>query len=153
MRNIILITIFLFTLNCTINKVSNTHGFRYVEAKYNKIMINKTNKNDLRNIIGPPSSISKFGDLWYYIERKKTSQSLFKLGKKEIANNNILILEFNKFDVVIEKSLLNLEDMNDIKIADKKTYKKFKQDNLIYNILSTLREKVNAPTRKNNGGP
>tara|TARA_Y100000816_G_C25631761_1_gene336829 strand:- start:36 stop:488 length:453 start_codon:yes stop_codon:yes gene_type:complete len=148
MRNIILITIFLFTLNCTINKVSNTHGFRYVEAKYNKIMINKTNKNDLRNIIGPPSSISKFGDLWYYIERKKTSQSLFKLGKKEIANNNILILEFNKFDVVIEKSLLNLEDMNDIKIADKKTYKKFKQDNLIYNILSTLREKVNAPTRK-----
>ena len=111
-------------------------------------MINKTNKNDLRNIIGPPSSISKFGDLWYYIERKKTSQSLFKLGKKEIANNNILILEFNKFDVVIEKSLLNLEDMNDIKIADKKTYKKFKQDNLIYNILSTLREKVNAPTRK-----
>ena len=148
MRNIILITIFLFTLNCTINKVSNTHGFRYVEAKYNKIMVNKTNKNDLRNIIGPPSSISKFGDLWYYIERKKTSQSLFKLGKKEIANNNILILEFNKFDVVIEKSLLNLEDMNDIKIADKKTYKKFKQDNLIYNILSTLREKVNAPTRK-----
>ena len=38
--------------------------------------------------------------------------------------------------------------MNDLKIADKKTLKKFKQDNYVYNILSTLKEKINAPTRK-----
>ena len=37
--------------------------------------------------------------------------------------------------------------MNEIKIAEKKTTKKFKQDNTIYNIFSTLREKINAPTR------
>ena len=44
--------------------------------------------------------------------------------------------------------------MNDIKIAEKKTKKKFGQDNFVYNILSSLREKINAPTRrKNNGGP
>ena len=31
-----------------------------------------------------------------------------------------------------------------LKIADKKTFKKFKQDNYVYNILSTLKEKINA---------
>ena len=148
MKNILFIILFLFTLNCTINKVSKTHGFRFIEAKYEKIILNKTNKNDLKNIIGPPSSKSIFDDVWFYIERKKRSQSLFKLGKKKIVNNNILIVEFNEYGLVKEKSLLDLNDMNDLKIADKKTIKKFKQDNYVYNILSTLKEKINAPTRK-----
>ena len=82
--------IFLFTLNCSINKVSNTHGFRLLETKYDKILLNKSNKNDVRKIIGPPSSISKFDDTWFYIERKKTNQSLFKLEKKKISKNNII---------------------------------------------------------------
>ena len=148
MKKTITILLFLFTLSCSINKVSNTHGFRFVETKYDKILINQTNKNDLRKIIGPPSSESKFGDVWFYIERKKTNQSIVKLGKKKLENNNILILEFNEYGIVKNKNLLNLQDMNDIKIADKKTFKKFKQDNFVYNILSTLREKINAPTRK-----
>ena len=86
MKNILFIILFLFTLNCSINKVSKTHGFRFVEAKYEEIILNKTNKNDLKNIIGPPSSKSIFDDVWFYIERKKRSQSIFKLGKKKIVN-------------------------------------------------------------------
>ena len=42
-----------------------------LETKYDKILLNKSNKNDVRKIIGPPSSISKFDDTWFYIERKK----------------------------------------------------------------------------------
>jgi hypothetical protein len=38
--------------------------------------------------------------------------------------------------------------MNDLKIAEKMTEKKFSQDNMIYNVLTTLREKINAPTRR-----
>ncbi len=30
---------------------------------------------------------------------------------------------------------------------EKLSEKKFKQDNVVYNVLSTLREKINAPTR------
>ena len=148
MKNISLIILFLFTLNCSINKVSNTHGLKFVEKKYENIQVNKNNKNDIRRLIGPPSSISKFDDIWFYIERKKTNQSLFKLGKKKISKNNIIIIEFNKMGLVANKSILDLNNMNDLKIAEKKTFKKFKQDNFIYNILSTLREKINAPTRK-----
>ena len=108
MKYISFIFIFFFTLNCSINKVSNTHGFRFIEAKYEKIILNKTNKNDLKNIIGPPSSKSLFDDVWFYIERKKRSQSLFKLGKKKIVNNNIIIVEFNEYGLVKEKTFFEI---------------------------------------------
>jgi len=148
MRNYSIVLLFLFTLNCTLNKVSNTHGFKFNETKYNNIILNKTNKNDIKSLIGPPSSISKFNDTWIYIERKKTNQSIFKLGKKRISDNNIILIEFNSMGTVKDKKFLNLNDMNEIKIAEKVTSKKFNQNNTLYNILSTLREKVNAPRRK-----
>ncbi len=154
MKLLSLFFIFLFTLNCSINKVSNTHGFRLIENKYNKVILNKSNKNDVRKLIGPPSSISKFQDIWFYIEREKTNQSIFKIGKKKISSNNIILIEFNKLGIVSNKKLLNLNDLNDIDIEEAKTRKKFSQDNRLYNILSTLREKINAPTRRNrSGGP
>ena len=140
--------LFLFTLNCSINKVSKTHGFRLLETKYEQIILNKTNKNDVRKIIGPPSSRSAFDDSWIYIERQKTNQSLIKLGNKKIKRNNIIIIEFNSMGLVSNKNLLDLNDMNDLKIAEVKTNKKYGQDDFVYNILSTLREKINAPTRK-----
>ena len=155
MNFLYLIVLFLFTLNCSINKVSNTHGYRFLEKKYETIELNKSNKNDVKKIIGPPSSRSKFDNTWFFIERKKVNQSLYKLGKKKIERNNVIILEFNNVGLVSYKKLLDLNSMNDIATLEKKTMKKFKQDNLIYNILSTLREKVNAPSRnrKTSGGP
>ncbi len=148
MKNIILFSIFLLTLNCSINKVSNVHGSRFLENKQSKIVINKTNKNDLRKLIGPPSSVSKFDDIWIYIERKKTNQSLMKLGVKKISKNNILILKFNKIGLVSEVDFLDINNMSDVKIAEKKTFKKYKQDNFVYDTLTILREKINAPTRR-----
>ena len=106
------------------------------------------NKNDIVEVIGHPSSISKFNsNKWFYIERKQTNQSLFKLGIKKISKNNILVIEFNNKGLVKNKKLVNLNDMNDLKYVKKITTKEFEQDNTIYNIFSSLREKVNAPAR------
>ena len=147
MKYILYFSVFLFTLNCSINKVSNIHGFRSLDTKSEKILISKTNKNDVRKILGPPSSISNFDDVWFYIERKKTNQQLLKLGKKKISKNNVLLLKFDSKGLVVIKEIIGIDDMNEIKITEKKTTKKFNQDNMIYNIFSTLREKINAPTR------
>ena len=147
MKNFFLITLFLITLNCSGNKVSNLHGFNFINEKYNKITLNKTNKNDVRKIIGPPSSVSDFEDTWFYIERKKKSQPLVKLGKKKIDKNNILILSFNEKGLLTDKKLLNINDMKDLKVAEISTTKKFSQKNFVDGIISTLREKINAPTR------
>ena len=98
--------------------------------------------------MGPPSSTSDFDDKWIYIERKVNSQSIYKLGKKKISANNVLIAEFNDRGVLISKDLLNIDDMNEILSDNKKTEKKFDQNNMVYDIFSTLREKINAGTRK-----
>ena len=149
MKKIILLFLFfLITLNCTKNKVSNTHGIRLVEKKYLNLIINKSNKNDVREIVGPPSSVSNFNNKWIYIERQKNNQSLIKLGKKKISSNNVLVLEFNERGVLTSKNLLNIDDMNKITNSKKLTEKKFDQNNIVYDIFSTLREKINAGTRK-----
>jgi len=145
---ILLIFIFLFILNCSENRLSNTHGLMSLQAKFDKIRINKTNKNDILKIIGPPSSVSNFDqNKWFYIETKKTNQSLFKLGIQKIKKNDILIVQFNNKGILDEKKILNLNDMNDIKYVKRTTKKDYKQNNTLYKIFSSLREKANAPVR------
>jgi len=145
---IFFVFLFLFTLNCSSNKVSNNHGFKSLQEKFKKITINKTNKNDMLKIIGPPSSVSNFNmNKWFYIERMKTNQSIFKLGIKKINKNNILIVEFNNKGILKDKKILKLNDMNDIKYVKAITEKDFKQNNILFNILSSLREKANAPAK------
>tara|TARA_Y100000816_G_C25776907_1_gene407647 strand:+ start:119 stop:577 length:459 start_codon:yes stop_codon:yes gene_type:complete len=142
---IILLT---FIINCSGNKVSNYHGIKSLENKFEKIEINITNKNDLLKLIGPPSTKSDFNiNKWFYLERLKTNQSLFKFGKQKIKKNNILIVELDNKGIVINKRIINLNDMNDIKFLNKTTKKDFKKDNTFYNVLSSLREKINAPTK------
>ena len=139
---------FILIVNCTGNKVSNYHGSKHLDEKYNKIFINKTNKNDLLLIIGPPSSISDFNkNKWYYFERLKSNQSLLKLGKQKIKKNNILVVELNGEGILIDKKLFNLEDMNDLKYLKTTTQKEFKKDGMMYNVFSSLREKINSPIR------
>jgi outer membrane protein assembly factor BamE (lipoprotein component of BamABCDE complex) len=49
-----------------------------LEKKQSSLVVNETNKNDIKKILGNPSTKSKFdNDVWIYIERKQT-QSGFK---------------------------------------------------------------------------
>ena len=112
------------------------------------IEVDVTNKNDLVKIIGAPSTTSDFNkNIWFYFERLKTNQSLVKLGAQKIKKNNILVVELNDKGILKSKRLLDLNDMNDIKYIKTVTSKEFKNDNFIYGIFSSLREKINAPLR------
>ena len=143
------IIILFFVINCSGNKVSNHHGSKLLYSKYDKIQINVNNKNDLIKIIGPPSSISTFDkNKWFYIERVKTNLSIFKLGKQKIKTNNILILEVNQYGILENKSIINIDEMNNIKFVKTTTTKDFEEKNLLYDVFSSLREKINAPVRK-----
>ena len=150
MRILYIIFIFFITA-CSSNKVTKNHGFISLDNKMKYILINKSNKNDLIKNIGHPSSVSEFdNNKWFYIERKQTNQSLFKLGIKKLSKNNVLIVEFNDKGLVDNKKLVDISDMNKLKYVKKITTKDFETDNTLYNILSSLREKVNAPARNRN---
>ena len=143
-----IILIFIFILNCSGNKVTNYHGTKLLNNKYEMIEVNVTNKNDLIKILGAPSTTSDFNkNIWFYFERLKTNQSLIKLGAQKIKRNNILIVKLDNKGILKSKELLDLNDMNDIKYIKTVTTKEFKNNNLIYGIFSSLREKINAPLR------
>ena len=145
---ILFFSLFLFILSCSSNKISNNHGYTSLQAKFEKITINKTNKNDLIKIIGPPSTISNFDkNKWFYIQSKKENQSLLKLGIKKIEKNNVLVIAFNNRGILEEKRILSLDDMNDIKYTEDFTQKDYAKNNTLYKILSTLRQKANSGVR------
>ena len=80
-------------------------------------------------------------------KEKKTNQSLIKLGIKKIEKNNILIVEFNQFGILKNKELIDLTKMNDVKYVKSITTKDFQNKNFFYNIFTSLREKINSPSK------
>ena len=122
----VLLVFFLFIVNCSNNKVVKKHGSSSLELKIDKVEVNQTNKNDVIQLFGKPSSISLFDEnSWFYIEREKVNQSIFKLGKSKIRKNQVLEIHYDNTGIVKYKRLYNLENMNDLKIVKEITKKKY----------------------------
>tara|TARA_Y100000590_G_C15002117_1_gene744227 strand:- start:44 stop:505 length:462 start_codon:yes stop_codon:yes gene_type:complete len=148
MKYIIILLLF-FTLSCTLNKVKNNHGVLSLEKKINKITIDKSNKNDIINIFGPPSTKSTFdNNIWIYIERKKTNRSIFALGNKKIVKNNVAILEIDNKGILKKKEIFDLSNMNKYKFSENTTQNTYTKDTYIYGVLTSFREKINAPAKR-----
>ena len=153
MKNI-LILFFLFIVNCSFNKVEKNHGVHFLDKKQEKLTVNKTNKNDIINLLGPPSTKSSFNnDLWIYIERKKTRTTLFKLGKQKIDINNVLLLEIDKRGMLAKKDFVDIKDMKKVKFSSSTTKLSHKKKSFVYDFLSSMRQKINDPlgVRKKKG--
>jgi outer membrane protein assembly factor BamE (lipoprotein component of BamABCDE complex) len=150
MRHIIYsIFIFLFITNCTLNKVVKHHGVHFLEKKHINLVVNKSNKNDITSLLGPPSTKSTFdNDIWIYIERVTSSTRITKLGKKDLIKNNTLILEINTKGLLAQKIFLNKDGMNDLEFSEDFTQMNYSKRSFVYNFLSTMRQKINDPLGK-----
>ena len=120
-----------------------------LEKKNEKLKINVSNKNDILEILGPPSVESSFdNDLLFYIERKIVTQGLYKLGKRKILKNNVLIVEIDERGLLFKKEFIDLNQMNDLDISKKITEIDYQKSSFIYDFLSSMRQKVNDPLGK-----
>ena len=141
--------IILFSLivsNCSFKPVVKHHGVPFLEKKQEFLIINKSNKNDIKKILGIPSTISKFdNDIWIYIERKQTQSKLKNLGKMKIFKNDVLVLEIDTYGILKKKEFYNINDMKDIKIAEATTQSGFKRNSFIYEFMSSMRQKIDDP--------
>ena len=118
----------------------------FLEKKQNSLIINKSNKNDIRKILGTPSTKSKFdNDIWIYIERKQTQSRLKNLGKMKIYKNDVLVLEIDNYGLLKNKKFYNKDDMQNIKIVEATTESGFQKNSFIYDFLSSMRQKMNDP--------
>ena len=146
--NIILIITLIFTA-CSLKKVEDFHGVRFLNKKQEKLIINKSNKNDIQLLLGAPSTKSTFdNNLWIYIERKTDNSSLIKLGKEKIIVNNVLILEINSKGLLEKKDFLNLNNMKEIKFSELETLSDYNKKTFLYDFLSSMRQKVSDPLGK-----
>tara|TARA_Y200000002_G_scaffold138538_1_gene114260 strand:- start:156 stop:620 length:465 start_codon:yes stop_codon:yes gene_type:complete len=144
----IIISFFLIT-SCTINNVVKKHGVRNLEKKQKNLITLEANKNDIQEILGPPSSKSVFdNDLWIYIEREITNDKLLKLGKEKLITNNVLFLEIDSKGLLVNKSFYDINEMNETKLSKLSTEAKYTKKSFIYDFLSSMRQKINDPLGK-----
>ena len=145
----ILILLLFFTLSCTLNKVKNNHGVLLLESKINKIKVNKSNTNDIINLFGPPSTKSTFdNNIWIFIERKKSNRSIFALGNKKTVKNNVVILEIDNKGILKKKEIFDLNNMNKYNFSKNTTMDTYNKNSYIYGVLTSFREKINAPSKR-----
>ena len=144
-----LLYIFFFALvvsNCSFKKVVKHHGVPFLDKKQKQLIIDQSTSNDIRKILGTPSTQSKFNnDIWIYIERKQTQSRLRNLGRMKIFKNDVLVLEIDNYGILKKKEFYNLEDMKKIKVVEDKTEATFARNSFIYDFMSSMRQKINDP--------
>ena len=147
------ITIFLILLlltNCQRNPVINTHGIPFLDKKQKRLIVNKTNKNDVKEFLGQPSTVAFFDNsVWIYIERTKTKGKLLKFGQNITHKNNVLALEFDEYGILAKKDFYNKNQINNINFTKTTTDTVTREKNFIYSFLSSIRQKINAPAKRN----
>ena len=91
-------SIFFILLGCQLQEPTKNHGILFLDNRSEKLTINKSNKNDVIEILGQPHA-KNFNeeDIWIYIERTLTKGKYHKLGRHELKSNNTLVLNFDKF--------------------------------------------------------
>ena len=148
-KNIILLILFIFLVNCSTQKVTRIHGNLSLKNNENFILVNKSNKNDVIKVLGEPSTKSNFDqNVWFYIEQKKQNKSIIKLGKQYIEENNVLTIYFDNKGIVSKKKFLNKNDLKQIEFAKKETKPIYNNNSFMYEFLTSFRDKINAPFKK-----
>ena len=152
-KKYVIIILILVLSNCSLNKVVHHHGVHNLEKKQQKLKINYSNKNDIQQLIGPPSTVSTFdNDVYVYIERKTSSSKLTKFGKKTLVANNVLVLEIDSNGILKNKQFYNKNDMKDLKFAEDITEANISKRSFIFSLLQTLRQKIDDPLGKKRTG-
>ena len=148
-KTLYIIFLSLIVANCSFKKVVKHHGVPFLEKKQASLIINKSNKNDIKKILGSPSTTGKFDtDVWIYIERKQTQSQLKNLGKMKVFKNDVLVLDFDKYGILLNKEFYNIDNMKKIDKVKTTTKAGFDRKSFIYDIFSSMRQKMNDPLGK-----
>ena len=146
MKNHFPISIFIFFIilnGCKLQEPSKNHGIVFLENRSKKLIINKTNKNDVIKIIGQPHSTSiNNDDQWIYIERILTKGEYLKLGRNVLKANNVLILNFDKYGVLNEKVFLDKNDKKYVKFSNQNTESEKSKKSFVERFLSSVKTKM-----------
>ena len=141
--NLYLLISLVILVSCKLQEPLKTHGIIYLENRSQKLVINKTNQNDVVSVMGKPHiKESQNEHTWIYIERVLTKGRYHKLGKHVLKESNVLVLEFNKYGVLKDKKIYDKGDMKKIKYTKNETENTVGQKSFVSKFLSSVRQKM-----------
>ena len=147
---IINIIIFIILSSCKLQDPNRTHGIVFLENRSNKLILSNSNKNDVINIFGQPQiQDKKDANTWIYLERTLTKGKFHKLGKNILKDNNVLVLQFDKYGVLKSKKFLNKKDINKINFSKDSTKNDLSQKSFVQSFLESIRQKMYGNRKKN----
>ena len=142
MKIIIIISFFILT-NCQLQDPIKTHGIIYLENRSKKLEINKSNKNDAIRILGRPQIKDDIDqNTWIYIERILSKGKFHKLGQHVLSENNVLVLEFNKYGVLNNLKFIDKKNMNKLSFSKMKTENELSKSSFVESFLQSIEQKM-----------
>jgi len=141
--NRLFIVLFIILAGCQLQEPIKNHGIVFLENRSNKLIINKSNKNDVIKIIGQPHSKSiNNDDIWIYVERTLSKGKYHKLGQHVLKKNNTLVLKFDKFGILKSKKIYDKNDTNKIAFSEKETKNELSKKSFVESFLESLKQKM-----------
>tara|TARA_X000001036_G_C20543286_1_gene751235 strand:+ start:391 stop:855 length:465 start_codon:yes stop_codon:yes gene_type:complete len=136
-------SIFFILLGCQLQEPTKNHGILFLDNRSEKLTINKSNKNDVIEILGQPHA-KNFNeeDIWIYIERTLTKGKYHKLGRHELKSNNTLVLNFDKYGVLKSKDFYDKNDINKIEFSKKTTENDLSKKSFVETFLQSVKRKM-----------
>jgi outer membrane protein assembly factor BamE (lipoprotein component of BamABCDE complex) len=143
LRILFIIFFCFFLTNCQLNEPTKTHGINFLENREKVLTLNKTNTNDIINIIGNPHAVSMSNkNKWFYFERTITKGKYHKIGRNVLTENNALELTFNKYGVLIDKKIYDKKSMNKVVYSSAVTENTVSQQSFVGKFLSSMKQKM-----------
>ena len=141
--NRIFIVLFIILTACQLQEPTKNHGIVFLENRSNKLVINKSNKNDVIKIIGRPHSKSiNDDDIWIYVERILSKGKYHKLGQHVLKKNNTLVLKFDEFGILKSKKIYDKNNTNKIVFSEKVTKNELSKKSFVESFLSSVKQKM-----------
>ena len=141
--NRIFIVLFIILTACQLQEPTKNHGIVFLENRSNKLVINKSNKNDVIKIIGRPHSKSiNDDDIWIYVERILSKGKYHKLGQHVLKKNNTLVLKFDEFGIIKSKKIYDKNNTNKIAFSKKVTKNELSKKSFVESFLSSVKQKM-----------
>tara|TARA_B100000963_G_scaffold129764_2_gene113215 strand:+ start:3907 stop:4356 length:450 start_codon:yes stop_codon:yes gene_type:complete len=142
-NHVLLISFFIFITSCQLKDPLKPHGIMYLENRSNELHVKKSNKNDVIKIFGRPHIKDKDKyETWIYFERILTKGKFHKLGQHVLKENNVLVLDFDRYGVLLTKDLIDKEEMNKLKFSNLTTENIMTKKSFVQKFLQSVRQKM-----------
>ena len=147
-NNILYLLVFIILISCKLQEPLKTHGIIFLENRSQKLVLNKSNKNDVIRIMGRPHiKEDEINQSWIYLERILSKGKYHKLGRHILKENNVLVLNFDKYGVLKNKKFLKKEDLKKLEFSEKITENELTQKSFVQKFLQSVKQKMYSNQR------